>query len=168
MKKTIQLIILAGVLALIAGCGGGSSSSDGDESTTMLNPCGTVIDISPNGIFEGELGSGDCRLSNLLGPTSDSSLVDEYSVTLPSSGTLEIHMRSSGIDPVLFLFNRSTSCLNIFCDASQLLAFNDDFPAPNRNSYISIDLPAGTYLILADTYSPRRQASKYTIETIFE
>lgn len=161
MKTFITVVSILGLLVGIQGCG---SDSDDDDDVS----CGTVVDISPNGMLNGRLESGDCRLSDLDPIGGDSTFVDEYRVTLSMAGTLTVTMRSSEVDTFLWLLDRSDSCAG-GCTAAQAMVITvDDDSGGGVNgtdSTIVFGLAAGSYLILANSFFP--ESGSYTIETTF-
>jgi hypothetical protein len=160
MKYMIELMVLAGVLVQMAGCGGGGSSSDGDDGS-----CGPVIDISENAEVDGRLEKGDCTVNTLFPGANDNSFADEYRVTTPIGGTLEITMRSTSMDTYVAIADTTVSCFG-GCDPIIILGFDDDSGGPAiTDSFLSIPLAAGTYIIYAN--SLERETGNYHLETIF-
>lgn len=115
------------------------------------------------------LEAGDCLISDLdATATNDTSFADEYRVTLDSMGTLMISMKSSDLDSLLVLLDRSTSCFSGCTPAQAMVIVADDDSGDGVNgedALISIDLAAGTYLIGVTSWIPG--TGSYTLETSF-
>lgn len=170
-------------LLLLNACGGGGDDFPVVEPVELivpgpfplvvvpapnLNPCGTVNTILPNDILKGRLEDGDCRANEIAPGTPLPSFVDEISVTLFSSGTLTITMRSTDLDSLLFLLNRTASCSNGCSEAQAMVITGDDDSGGGVNgldAFISMDLAAGTYIILVTSIDA--QAGNYSLETTF-
>ena len=132
------------------------------------NPCGAVVEIGPNSIINGVLEAGDCLVSDIDPTIGDSSFVDEYRIVLNSTGTLTINMRSASIDSYLVLLDRSTSCSSGCTPVQAILITEDDDSGGGVNGFdalISMDLAAGTYIIIANSVLP--ETGSYTLETMF-
>jgi len=168
--KYLHVLLSFFFILTLSACGGGSSGSDdGDSSVSGANPCGTVVDIGPNSIINGMLETGDCLVSD-VDPTStnDTSFLDEYRVTLDSTGTLTISMKSVDHDSILALLNRSTSCSSGCTPAQAMVIAADDDSGGGVNgedALISMDLAAGTYMIAVTSWLPG--TGSYTLETTF-
>ncbi len=155
----VGVILLAPLLLFLTACGDSSSSSK-DSS------CGSVTNIGPNSLVNGELESSDCRVSDLVPSSGDSSYVDEYRLTLTSPATMTITMRSDTMDAFLFIVGRSTSCSS-GCSVADLLAQDDDSGGGTNllDAQIIIPLTAGSYIIGANTVG--EVTGSYTLETSF-
>jgi len=158
-------IIYALTLIMLIGCGGGVNE-------IPVNRCGTVIDISENAFINERLEVGHCQLNQLF-PGVDfniffqgNSNVDEFRVTIPTGGTLQINMRSTEFDTFLLVVNTTGSCSG-GCSSDIILARHDDISPEgiNTDSFISIVLTAGTYMIHASSF--RRVNGNYNLETFF-
>ena len=178
-------------LLLLNACGGGGGGGGGGDGFPVvepvelivpgpspsplvfvpapnLNPCGTVNTILPNDVLDGRLEDGDCRTNEIAPGTPLPSFADEISVTLFSSGTLTITMRSTDLDSLLFLLNRTASCSNGCSEAQAMVITGDDDSGGGVNgldAFISMDLAAGTYIILVTSIDA--QAGNYSLETTF-
>ena len=141
---------------LLAACGGGGG---GGESPVPLPLCVVVVDIAPSSTTFGTLQSGDCTIATVFpGPGSgDTSFVDQYRVTLPSSGRYTLRLEG-GFDPFLWLLDSS----------SQLppIAVDDD-SGGNLNASISVDLAAGTYIVLANSAAITPVPGPYVLTSTF-
>ena len=159
-KLIINSIALLGIVGLLSSCGGGGGGGGND------NPCGTVVDISENAFVNGRLEAGDCTINDLFPGAMDPTFVDEYRVTIATGGTLEITMRSTEIDTFLAVVNTTGTCSG-GCDPALVLAFDDNTAggANGTDSFISIVLTAGTYIILANSFA--LETGNYNLETIF-
>lgn len=94
------------------------------------------------GRVSGSLGAGDCSVKQLVGGGSDDSLVDTYEFTLQQSTTVSIGMGSSSLDSVLVLMDATSRVLEI-----------NDYSFSGCDARITKTLPAGTYAVLANTWS---------------
>lgn len=102
------------------------------EYTVQLGAAKTcpVQTLSTAQEMAGTLSPSSCRTS--LG------LSDVYKVTLPASGTLEVAMLSDTFDTVLAVRD----------EKDDVIVTNDDYQGLS-NSYLPVDLPAGTYTVVA-------------------
>ena len=163
LRPYLKSILLIGIATWLIACGGGGGGGDGDGDA---NQCGTVVDISENAFVEGRLEAGDCTVNDLFPGANDASFVDEFRVTIPAGGTLQITMRSTEIDTFLAVADTTGSCSG-GCDPIIILANDDDTAggANGTDSFISIVLTAGTYMILANSLTT--ETGNYNLETIF-
>ncbi len=150
LRPYLKIILLIGITTWLVACGGSGSGGGGDDGND--NACGTVVDIDPNSIVDATLEDGDCRVDDIFPGAGDPSFVDEYRVTLTTGGTLNITMTSTDLDSFLVLIDTSTSCAN-GCDPALIIATDDD-SGGGFDSFISIDLAAGTYGIGANSFLP--------------
>ena len=130
--------------------------------------CGDVVDISENAIVSGRLTATDCTLSQLITGSTDASYVDEFRVTLPDNGTLQITMRSTEVDAFLAILDTTGTCF-AGCNPAIALAFDDDsgLGVNGSDAYISILLTAGTYMIHTNSFDPG-ETGIYSLETMIE
>lgn len=103
-------------------------------------PC-EVRDIVGSANLHDSLAAGDCRVSDLFGGSTDTSLVDVYRVTLAAETELDIAVQSNELDPVLILTDGKLGGI----------ALHDDTPG-SCNARIRRRLPAGEYRVLVNTY----------------
>lgn len=87
------------------------------------------------------LETGDCRVMDLFTGSDDTSLVDVYSFRLAKQTTLNVGMASTGFDPVMIIANANLASPRIFEDSTGTC-----------DARGSVTLPAGDYLLLANTY----------------
>ncbi|MBN1444030.1 MAG: trypsin-like peptidase domain-containing protein [Planctomycetes bacterium] len=109
----------------------------GDEKT-LCDDC-VVGTIACGETVTGTLQAGDCDLG-------DGTYVDVYRLELAEAQRVAIHLTSPDFDT--FLVVEDTVCL-----PPDAWAVNDDCPGGGLNSCATVDLPAGTYFILANSYS---------------
>jgi N-acetylneuraminic acid mutarotase len=88
----------------------------------------------------------------------DQSFVDQYRITLPSRGRLTIRMNSNQFDAFLVLLNSPLQLPEIA---------TDDDSGGGTNALISLDLDAGTYIILANSALETAVTGAYTLTTTF-
>jgi hypothetical protein len=142
---------------VLSGCGGGGDVAD-------IDICGIAINIGTNSSVVGVLQQGDCLATDLDPDSGDNSFVDEYRITIPSSGELTITLRSADFDAFLFLVDESMTCVG-GCSDEQLITFDDD-SGGGLDAQITINLAAGTYLILANSFFDG-ESGQYTLTTSF-
>lgn len=94
------------------------------------------------GVINDSLSSDDCTVDELTAGTGDGSFVDIFSVTLTSPGRLAVTMTSDILDSVLILADASLNYLAVDPAAFDLC-----------NSSLSQNLPAGDYLLIANTFN---------------
>jgi N-acetylneuraminic acid mutarotase len=155
LRHTSLIWICAfGALSII-GCGG-----DGGVQPVppLAAACSSVINIAPGSTTNGTLTSGDCTQEALFPGLGDQSFVDQYRVTLPSRGTLSIRMDSNQFDTFLVLLNSPLQLPEIA---------TDDDSGGGSNALISVDLDAGTYIILANSALATAVTGTYTLTTTF-
>lgn len=149
------LLLLPAFSLFLSSCGDGSDSKGGD--------CGTVTEIGSNSVLDGVLNSSDCEVSDLVPTAADDSYADEYLLTLDSSTTITITMRSTELDSYLVILGRSTSCASGCTVAEANVLYQDDDSGGGADAQITVTLDAGSYIIVANSYE--RTTGNYTIET---
>lgn len=91
----------------------------------------------------GRLEQGDCLVKELMVGGSDTSVVDIYKFELTDNVLLTAEMKGDGfLDGALLLTDRGLRILRV-----------DENSAGNCNPRISVSLPPGQYVLLANTYS---------------
>lgn len=153
------LVSACAFAAIGGGCGGGGDGG-GDGGSTLsppINACATIVDVAPSSTTSGALALGDCTIETLLPGSGDMSLVDQYRVTLASAGTLTIAMDSVAFDTFLALFTT----------LQQAPIAVDDDSGGNGNARISVNLGAGTYIILANSFLTSLATGAYTLTATF-
>jgi hypothetical protein len=135
MKKLMGLAVV--VVLFLSGCGGGGGDGGGPNFPT-----------TPVGV--NDQASGSLTSTSIQAP--DGTYLNFYTVTLPSAVDLNVGLESADFDTVLLLFQDAALAepdLNNW--DTFLLAVNDDI-GPGTNSAISIQLPAGTYVIAVNSF----------------
>ncbi|HWK55277.1 MAG TPA: matrixin family metalloprotease [Hyphomicrobiales bacterium] len=101
----------------------------------------TVATAPRNGQVAGALTQDDCRVFELFGGSDDDSPIDAYRLVLDKTTDLSVDLRSPNLEPVLLL-------------ASAQLSLLDIFSAPEGSCTVNatMQLPAGEYLLLVNTY----------------
>ena len=118
-----------------------------------FSQCDVRPPIQPNEVVIGTLASGDCTVDELFG-TGDPSFIDLYSLTLPGPGELTVALDSSDFDAVVVLMDPTLT--NVIAE--------DDDSGGNSNALLSVSLPAGSYTLLANSFSPVDPGT-YTLTT---
>ncbi len=93
------------------------------------------------GTINNALGSGDCRVSELLPGSSDISPIDLYRFSLSNSATLSLGMTSDTLDSVLLIADENL----------QVVGF-DNKSSNQCNSTLTQFLQPGIYYLMANTY----------------
>ncbi|MDO9318154.1 MAG: matrixin family metalloprotease [Gammaproteobacteria bacterium] len=94
------------------------------------------------GAVGGQLASGDCIVKELVGGGTDTSLADVYEFELLQSTSIVLNMQSSVLDSVLVLM-----------DARSAVLVHAGEMGGSCHSQIRTTLPAGTYAVLANTFT---------------
>jgi hypothetical protein len=100
-----------------------------------------IRDLGLDLLVRNSLGPGDCRVLDLFRGGNDTSFVDTYRLRLSQTTRLQLSMRSSQLDSVLVLTDSKLRSLDIFDDT-----------AGSCDVTALVTLPAGEYLLLANTY----------------
>lgn len=100
-----------------------------------------VISLALNALIRDSLGEGDCRIRELYSNGFDTSFVDTYSFTLSEPTTLQVKMNSATLDSVILLTDFLLNPIEVFDDSNGSCNVNE-----------TITLPAGSYLLLTNTY----------------
>jgi len=108
------------------------------------DPCSTALTHTFGSTSSGSLSLSDCRLS-------DGSFVDFYVVSLPTAGTY-LFTQSGSFDTYLALLTTNVTVIGV----------NDDFGSAANTSTIKALLPAGNFLLGANSYDPNVTGS-YTL-----
>lgn len=93
------------------------------------------------GLIDNELDSTDCRVSELLPGSSDTSPIDLYRFSLTSTATLSLGMTSPILDSVLLIADENL----------QVVGF-DNKNSNECNSTLTQFLQPGTYYLMANTF----------------
>lgn len=104
-----------------------------------LRAC-AITPLAP-GTVENTLGSGDCTVRQLTVGGNDDSFIDVYEVDLPEAATLDLTMRGAALDSVIVLADADLRFLDV-----------DDNSGGNCDARLTKNLPAGRYLVLANTW----------------
>ncbi len=94
------------------------------------------------GSVGGQLSSGDCTIKELVGGGTDTSLADVYEFELLQSTSIVLSMQSSAVDSALVLM-----------DAKSAVIAQSGEMGGSCHSQIRTTLPAGTYAVLANTFT---------------
>ena len=158
MKRYITAVLLC-VSGLGVSCGGGDDGGGTTAPPPQASPCATIVDISPESSTNGSLTTSDCIVEALFPGSGDHTFVDQYRVTLPSSGRLTIRMNSETFDSFLLLSKSPLQSPPITAD---------DDGGGGINARISSVLDAGTYVILAGSARLLQpETGNYTLTTAF-
>lgn len=109
------------------------------------NPCTVTPAYAFGATLNGRLGLADCQVS-------DGSFVDFWKVTIPSTGTYVFNESSTAVNSYLLMLTTDF----------HVIAQNDDASATTRNSIVKMILPAGDFLIGANSLNARETGS-YTL-----
>jgi hypothetical protein len=112
-----------------AGAGGGGPVNCGIESNGLV-ACGETV--------LGRLEPGDNTFA-------DGSFFDVWILTLPAGSEVTISQTSPAVDSFVAIFRPEPDC--------GLIGFNDDCGGVCCNSCLTVDLNAGTYLVVANTFA---------------
>jgi hypothetical protein len=99
------------------------------------DPCESTAAHTLGSTTNGQLTTSDCRIS-------DGSLVDFYSVTIPTAGTY-LFTQTASFNSYLWLLTPEAIQIGI----------NDDFGGPNTSTIKAL-LPAGSFLLAANSLNP--------------
>ena len=94
------------------------------------------------GAVGGELSSGDCTIKELVGGGSDTSLADVYEFELLQTTSIVLNMQSSAVDSALVLMDARSA---VIAESGEM--------GGSCHSQIRTTLSAGTYAVLANTFS---------------
>jgi hypothetical protein len=122
-------------LSVVSGGGGGG---------TIGTNCPVVGSLVRPQTVSGSLSTTDCRLG-------DGSYADRYQLTISASATVTLTLSSTAFDAYLYL-----------TDASGNVVAEDDDSGGGTNSRISRTLSAGTYYVVANSFSAS-ETGTYTL-----
>ena len=112
------------------------SGQTGSYSLSLrADACRSAPTLNVGEAVTGSLTSDDCRLP-------DGSYADRWALTLGSATTVRIDLTSDAFDPYLLL-----------TDAANNVVASDDDSGTGSNARIEAALPAGTYIVWANTYA---------------
>ena len=139
-NPAIATVTAAGLVTAVAqGTTTVTATVDGAAGAASIqvlpNPCSVVRTIQIGQAFNGQLAAADCRLD-------DGTAIQSFEFTLAARTTVEIVMNSTQVDPYLFL-----------ADANLNVVDEDDDGGPGLNSRILRALPAGRWLVIANTFA---------------
>jgi hypothetical protein len=118
------------------GAAGGNtlSATTGTLTAVKFTACGTAIHTLGSTV-DSDLSTTDCQLS-------DGTFVDFYTVTVPTAGTY-VFSQTSGI---------FDTYLGLFTAGAVVIGLNDDFGSVGTDSRVKVIVPAGTYLVGANSF----------------
>ncbi len=126
------------VTAVAAGTATINALSEGATGTAAItviqDPCTVVRALTYGSSVNGTLAAADCKLS-------DNTATQAYEFTLPVAAKVEVVLTSTAFDAYVFL-----------ADASGKVIAEDDDGGGGTNARIMRILPAGRYIVLANTY----------------
>ena len=131
-------------LVWVTSPGGGAGTYTIRRSAYTLSYCDDVPAVgnaSIGGIVRGDLQVGDCRLV-------DGRLADRWTLTVPTDTTLQLDLASEAFDAYIYVV-----------DASGAVIYEDDDSGGNFNSRVTRNFSAGTYSILATSFSSGEEGS---------
>jgi len=135
MKRFMGLAVV--VALFLSGCGGGGGGS-GFHTTP----------IAVNAQASGSLTSTSIQVS-------DGTYLNLYTIILASAGEVSIALESSDFDTILLLFDEAALAeSNTDNWGPYLLDFNDDLQPGSTDSFLTIQLQAGTYVIGVNSFAP--------------
>ena len=102
--------------------------------TVTQDPCTVIRALTYGQAFSGTLAANDCRLS-------DNTATQTFEFTLTTAAKVEILMTSTAVDAYVFL-----------ADAALRVIAEDDDGGGGTNARIMQILPAGRYLVVANTF----------------
>jgi hypothetical protein len=105
------------------------------------------------GSAAGRLSASDCRVLDLVRPSSNTAYVDRYRVTLPQRGVLSLDLASPDFTPWVAVYDSRSSQLG------------SAFGSTRSSAKLSVSLNAGEYLVWAS--SSGAQAGVYTLQSLF-
>ncbi len=159
MFNSIRAAMPAAVLMTFAACGGGGSNGSASTGGNTSAPCPDPTRIDPDTVIQGSLATTDCSVARLFpSETGDNSLLDQYIVTLPAAGEFTIRMESQDFDAFLALLD---------ADATAAPIAEDDDGAGNLDALITIELDAGSYIIIANSSTITAVTGSYTLTTSY-
>jgi hypothetical protein len=104
-------------------------------TTTGINPCTLTTAYTFGTTVDGAFTKADC-------PAPDGSLLDFYATTVPAAGAYLFTETSTAVDPYLFLQ----------VAGGTVVAENDDISDGDFNAGMKVLIPAGNYVLVANTY----------------
>lgn len=131
MLRNSRLVAVLAAAGLASGCG------DSPVAVDDFMGCETVRTIQVGATVNGALSTSDCRLSE------DDTYVDFYFLSLDVPRTVTVTQTSDDIDSYLLVFRESDEVL---------LGQNDDVDDFTLDSRLTISLPAGRFIIAANSY----------------
>lgn len=104
--------------------------------TVTTNGCALLRPIAVGATTTGVLAPTDCLLSN-------GSYAQKYELNLAAATAVQVEMNSTIVDSYLYVFNATNGAI----------AAQDDDAAGGKNARVETVLPAGRYLIYANTFN---------------
>jgi hypothetical protein len=129
LRRAISFVTVAGLTAC------GSDHSGEVMSPPPVDPCSVRIPYIFGTTTDGTFTTSDC-------PSFDKSFIDSYATAVDAAGAYLFTETSSAVDTYLFLDAADGS----------LIAENDDASNLDSNSSIKALIPAGNYVVAANTF----------------
>ena len=116
-------------------------------------PACPATDLALVGSAAGTLSASDCRVLDLMRPSSNTAYVDRYRVTLPQRGVLSLDLASSIFTPSIAIYDSRSSQLGTA------------FGSTRSSAKLSVSLNPGEYAVWAS--SAGAQTGAYTLQSLF-
>ena len=116
-------------------------------------PACPVANLALVGSAAGTLSASDCRVLDLVRPSSNTAYVDRYRVTLPQRGVLSLDLASSSFTPSVAVYDSRSSLLG------------SAFGSTRGSARLSVSLNPGEYAVWAS--SAGAQTGAYTLQSLF-
>ena len=123
----------SGTNILVASLNGHSVTFTADG----VDPCAALSTHTIGSTTNGQLAAGDCQLT-------DGSLADFYQVTIATAGTYIFDQTSTTFDTFLAMLTSTGAVVGL----------NDDIDATHTDSRLKTILPAGTFIVVANSFHP--------------
>ena len=116
-------------------------------------PACPATDLALVGSVAGTLSASDCRMLDLVRPSSNTAYVDRYRVTLPQRGVLSLDLASSIFTPSVALYDLRS------------LQLGSAFGSTRSSAKLSVSLNPGEYTVWAS--SAGAQTGAYMLQSLF-
>ena len=111
------------------------TATTGTLAPVVFTGCATAAHTLDSPV-DGELANTDCHLK-------DNTFTDFYTITIPTAGTYVFNQTSTTFD----------TYLTVYSEGGTIIGVNDDLALGVNDSRVKVIVPAGTYIVSANSFS---------------
>ncbi len=141
LNAALEVLLEPGRYTVLASGYPGETGAYRLSVAPAVNPCAVTRSIGVGQVITSNIATTDCAASDGGGPNR---YVQRFAFTIAAGAAMQFDMVSTALDAYLVLQNATTGAT---------IAENDDAGANTTNARISVNLPAGQYIVNATTFN---------------